>query len=419
MSVLQFLNRKESSPIFLLLQNQPTRFLRASDWKEVTGNIVKSPQIRYSRSMNSSPLHRAARVFHLFIAVLFFLGPPGIAPDADASNSSQRRKISKLKKTVKKLKRRLAGQQIIRVPIPVSVSPATVEQFVDMVTVGNAGNSPDQDYGGGQFGAVNYEFKIGKYEVNLDQYAAFLKAVAATDTHELYDTEMATDLNIAGIERSGTAGNYVYSVIGSGKRPITYVNWFDAARFCNWLHNGRPTGAQNAETTERGAYTLDGATSGIDVQLNRGAKCWIPSEDEWYKAAYHQFSVEGGDSDDYWLYPTGSNTQPGNIPGPSPLANHANFWNGSVWSVTQEMSLDSNQNYLTDGGAFEESESPYGTFDQGGNVWEWNDAIISGTSRGIRGGFWNIGGGTLQASYRPSLPPTAKGDAFGFRVASP
>lgn len=129
---------------------------------------------------------------------------------------------------------------------------------IEMVTVGNAGNSADST----SYGDVSYQFQIGKYEVTVGQYAAFLNAVAATDTYGLYNAAMATDLNVAGIERSGTSGSYQYSVVGSSSRPVTYVSWFDAARFCNWLHYGQPKGLQDLTTTEDGAYLLNGSTSG-------------------------------------------------------------------------------------------------------------------------------------------------------------
>jgi sulfatase modifying factor 1 len=91
---------------------------------------------------------------------------------------------------------------------------------------------------------------------------------------------MATTSSIAGISRAGSSGSYEYSVIGSSAhKPITYVSWFDAARFCNWLHNGQGSGS-----TESGAYTVNGAMGGFYHTVNPGAKTWIPSENEWYKA---------------------------------------------------------------------------------------------------------------------------------------
>ena len=358
----------------------------------------------------------------LALAASLLLGPvvgpiavPDLLPDAEASSRDKRR-IKKLKKQSRKLHKTVSRyrRQLIstRAQLP---KPSIIE----MVKVGNVGNAADQDFGDGQFGAVPYDYSIGKYEVSLTQYTRFLNAVAASDPNGLYNTNMATNLNIAGIERSGSDGSYTYSVIGSGNRPVTYVSWFDAARFCNWLHNDCAAGVQDASTTERGAYTLDGATSGVGIVLNRGAKYWIPSEDEWYKAAYHHPQSDGGPVDSYWDYPTKRDTPnaPGNAIGTA--ENQANHYDGSDYSVTQSGSYDSNQNYLTDGGAYEGSAGPYGTFDQGGNVWEWNDAVISGSFRGLRGGSWNNFESGLRSSFRGDFDPDDEFNNIGFRVASP
>jgi len=376
--------------------------------------------------MTSSLSKNRSLTSALLFAFLFgLLGSFSLVPDAEAATSRDKKKISKLKKTVKKLKRQLSAQRTILVPVNVPFTPPGPTPLIEMVPVGNVGNlddpeDGDQNTGGVQnFGAVPYEFQIGKYEVTLAQYAAFLNAVAAADTNSLYNASMGTDLNSAGIERSGADGSYTYTVIGSGNRPVTYVSWFEAARFCNWLHNGRPTGAQDAGTTERGAYTLDGETNSGIFPRNPGAKYWIPSEDEWYKAAYHQPSGDNGDSDNYWLYPTSSNAPaPGNDIGATPnQANHITSDNN--FSVTESSSYDSNQNYLTDGGAYEGSASFYGTFDQGGNVSEWNDAVISGSFRGLRGGSWVSFEFGLRSSNRNDFSLGVESSTIGFRVASP
>lgn len=195
---------------------------------------------------------------------------------------------------------------------------------IQTVTIGDLGN-PNDPTTGNLYGGVATSYAIGKYEVLLLEYTSFLNAVAATDTNNLYNPSMATDLNIAGIARSGASGNYSYSVIGNGNRPITYVNWFDAARFTNWLHNGQPTGLQVAGTTEQGAYTLNGAISGV-INKNANANYWIPSESEWYKAAYYQPAAAGGDSDSYWRYPTASNAIPNSRNGSTTDANSGNFY---------------------------------------------------------------------------------------------
>jgi len=93
---------------------------------------------------------------------------------------------------------------------------------------------------------------------------------------------------------------------GYENRPVVFVSFLDAMRFANWLGNGQGRG-----NTETGAYTL---TLGGLAPRNAGATVWIPSENEWYKAAYHQPAAQGGDADNYWLYPTGSNATPNSRP---------------------------------------------------------------------------------------------------------
>jgi sulfatase modifying factor 1 len=280
---------------------------------------------------------------------------------------------------------------------------------IDMVTVGDPNNTAD-DTG---YGAVADEYRIGKYEVTIQQYTDFLNAVAATDPYSLYNTSMASNLNIAGISRAGSSGSYTYSVINngglSGNRPITYVSWFDAARFANWMQNGQGSGS-----TETGAYTLvGGQTSGAAPAKNLGAQFYIPTENEWYKAAYYKGS---GTNAGYWDYATQSDTAPGNTIGSG--ANQANYrLDGTTYAVTQSSSYSSSQNYLTDVGAFSSSASAYGTFDQSGNVWEWNDlAGDTGSSRGQRGGCWDYSAFGLSSSFRPTDDPSSEDDSVGFRL---
>jgi len=294
---------------------------------------------------------------------------------------------------------------------------------IDMVTVGNPGNANDTT----SYGGVNYSYQIGKYDVTIGQYTDFLNAVAATDTYSLYNTSMATDLNAAGIARTGVSGSYTYSVITNGgnsaNRPITYVNWFDSARFANWMANGQPTGAQSSTTTENGAYNVNGVTAGTAPAKNvtnpntsAAPTFYIPLENEFYKAAYYSPVLNSG-SGGYYTYATQSNTAPGNQIGSG--ANQANYNNG-VFSVTQSGGQDSNQNYLTDVGAFSGNGSFYGTFDQSGNVYQWND--LNGTSssvRGRRGGAWNGNASSLSSSSRTPTATSLGNSSIGFRLAAP
>ncbi|MHC4445613.1 MAG: SUMF1/EgtB/PvdO family nonheme iron enzyme [Planctomycetota bacterium] len=140
------------------------------------------------------------------------------------------------------------------------------------VLVGDAGNLSD-DTG---YGAVSYSYRIGKYEVTNAQYCEFLNAVAATDTNNLYNGSMGS--GYGGITQSGSAGSYTYNTIaGRGNMPVNYVSWYDCLRFANWMHNGQPTGAQDASTTENGAYDM---LLGDSAVRKPGALVFLTSENE-------------------------------------------------------------------------------------------------------------------------------------------
>jgi len=280
---------------------------------------------------------------------------------------------------------------------------------MDWSTVGNAGNAADPTTG---FGSVGYEYRIGKTEVTNAQYAAFLNAVAASDPNGLYISFMGSNAR-GGITRSGSAGSYTYSVRENmGDKPVNFVSWYDAARMANWMTNGQGSGG-----TESGVYTFNGVNSisGITRDLSNPNQVFIPTEDEWYKAAYHQPASQGGDSDDYWLYATQSNSVPtiatatstGEVANPG--ANVVNYFEGADWN-------GQNGNVTTVGSAG--STSFYGAFDMNGNVWEWNETLI-GSSRGLRGGSFGGLEIFLRSSIRNSSSPSSEDDVVGFRLASP
>lgn len=308
----------------------------------------------------------------------------------------------------------LSALALSAVVVAIVASPAFAIT-IPTVPVGNLGNAADP-LTGNLYGSVSYDYRIGTTEVTNAQYAEFLNFKAASDPLALYNTNMGSNAR-GGITRSGSDGSYVYTTkTNMGDKPVNYVSWYDAIRFANWLHNGQGTG-----DTETGAYTLLGGTptpsNGLSITRNAGATWFLTSEDEWYKSAYYQPSAQGGDSDDYWLYPTASNSAPtvatadsvGDISNPG--SNVANYLSGADWNSL-------NGNVTTVGSAGPLSDSFYGTADQGGNVWEWNEALISGSFRGLRGGSWILNALNLQSSTRSSLNPTLEDSSIGFRVAT-
>jgi formylglycine-generating enzyme required for sulfatase activity len=292
------------------------------------------------------------------------------------------------------------------------------------VPVGNAGNANDTTTNS-PYGAVAYNYNIGTYDVTLTQYTAFLNSVASTDTYGLYyDLSLGTNMNVAGISRSGSPGSYTYSVIGDGQRPVTYVSWYSAIRFANWLTDG---------TTESGAYTISngGNNSGtVTVPTTAQRAAWshgnstywyIPDENEWYKAAYYDPTIPGANK--YWLFPTRSNAYP-SADVPPGGSNSANFYGTNGYALTQSTSRISTQNYLTDVGAYSNSPSYYGTFDQGGDVGQFNDLDpdVASMSRGYRGGAWFGDVTNLDALLRFTTPADLshvfETNTLGFRVAA-
>ena len=271
---------------------------------------------------------------------------------------------------------------------------------------------------------MSYDYSIGKYEITAGQYTEFLNAVATiSDPYGLYNDRMDYNRVLTmgcNIQRILNAGSYSYSVSSDwANRPVNFVSWGDTVRFVNWLSNGQPTGAltgdpaRDAGLTEDGSYYLNGAMSGsalMAVTRKANATWVIPSEDEWYKAAYNK---NNGVTADYFEYPTSSDTMPSNkLAEPNDPGNNATFYDYNSGGYTIGSPY-----YRTEVGAHENSDSPYGTFDQGGNVKEWNETAVNDSSRGMRGGWYMSYSAGLTASFRDYAEPSDEWQYIGFRVA--
>jgi len=274
---------------------------------------------------------------------------------------------------------------------------------IDWVTVGLPGNACEVQ-SQGCFGGVDYTYRISKYEVTNAQYAEFLNGVAASDPNGLYNPQMTSSPR-GGITRSGGDGSYVYTAIaGRDQMPVVFVSFYDALRFANWMDNGQIVGFQDATTTEDGTYTI--TEQGIldnTIVRNAGPRIAIPSEDEWYKAAYHD--ALGMQSTDYFRYPAGSSTIV-TCDFPSNAPNSAN--------------CGPTVNDFTDVGSYTASSSPWGTFDQGGNSYNWNEAVDeNGFNRQARGGSWADGHIALASTTRRFNNPLDENEITGFRLVAP
>jgi formylglycine-generating enzyme required for sulfatase activity len=301
---------------------------------------------------------------------------------------------------------------------------------LEVVPVGNPDNPGDVQEND-SFGSVPYSFRIGKTEITNAQYTVFLNSVHRQwfDELRLWDEFMASSSS-GGIiyTPSDPAGQKYQFKLGRGNNPVNYVSWYSAIRFANWLHNGAGVGSD----TETGAYTLGPLDEfgrpidGKGIVRNPAAKWFLPSEDEWYKAAYHK---NDGVTGNYWKYPTSTDTMPYSDQSPGSdapdLSNTANFnRNDDVnnnyndgYAVTGVDPLLHGVNHLTDAAAYRMSQSPYGTFDQGGNVWEWTEQLFGTDKRWTRGGSWKSENG-LAAWEASFVSARTEQVTTGFRVAT-
>ena len=227
------------------------------------------------------------------------------------------------------------------------------------VKVGDPGNKADVDRPRvGSFGAVDYVYEIGRHKVSNAEYAVFLNALAAkTDPHRLYHSQMK-------IRRGGKEGEYVYVAHpASANAAVTYVTWHDALRYCNWLHGG---------DSEQGAYPFSGET--LVGARQAGARFFLPSEDEWYKAACYDPESQG-----YRLFPL----------------------------------RDAHQ--LIHGRKLP-PKSSYGILGAADPIWEWTESKVGEQFRGLRSDSWFQGNNRQAVGHFYSNPDLELGHV-GFRIA--
>lgn len=225
---------------------------------------------------------------------------------------------------------------------------------IEFVTIGDPGNASDNT----GHGAVDYSYRIGKYEITQQQWD---KVAAVT----------------------GVSGGGAWS----GQQPVADVSWYHAAFFCNFLTSG---------SIYNGVYqfTDSGNFDCIDRQTARntyGAIYFLPTEDEWYKAAYYDASNRV-----YYDFSNTSDTPP--IEGDE---SNYNYGAGTdPWQVGSGM-LEMN-----------------GTYDMMGNVWEWTETKV-GNYRSKRGGYYaSRDSEQLSSSYYTWGSEWSDNIGTGFRIAS-
>jgi formylglycine-generating enzyme required for sulfatase activity len=207
------------------------------------------------------------------------------------------------------------------------------------------------------------DFYIDLYEVTNAQYAECEANGPCTPPS---DTGSVT--------RKSYYGNPEYD-----DYPVIWVTWEQAKTYCEW----------------------------------REAR--LPTEAEWEKAAR---GIEGR------LYPWGNSLD----------GNRANFCDTNCPFDHRSQNYDDGQTDTAAVGSYPNGVSPYSVYDMAGNVWEWvadwYDANYystspaenplgpaGGTSRVLRGGAWNVDGGSVRATRRFEGGPATHYYDVGFRCA--
>ena len=284
---------------------------------------------------------------------------------------------------------------------------------IEFVTVGDAGNTANAN----TYGDVAYTFKIQKYEFTNAQYAAFLNAVDPQGLNPLgiYNPNMGSNVR-GGITNTGaTSGAYYATKENMGDKPVNYVSWFEAAEVANWLHHGGQTYAtteSGSTAMQTGAYTLNRTDKTFTAYKNPGALYWVPTADEWAKAAFYK---GGGTDAGYWLYATKSDTTPTavtasvtGVGSAGDAGNYANYSDNAIWNEVASVTTIG-----TNGGP-----GTYGTFDMNGNLSEWNSADGLPQSMVNRwGGSWTNARNHLENTYTDSIAATTESQSIGFRIA--
>jgi len=256
----------------------------------------------------------------------------------------------------------------------------TNEFTVDFVSISQTNNTADTT----TYGAVPYEYRMGKYEIS-----------------ELQITK-ARQIGMANV----SAGAW------TGSQPAANISWYEAAAFVNFLNTNSGKTAAYALTFSNSQWSmaLQDPTNawtlgGTNLYRNKDAYYFLPSENEWYKSAYYNPA-----GTNYFVYPTGSDFAPTAV---------ASGTNAGTAVSTQPFQGPPASVDLAGG------LSPYGTMGQGGNVWEWNESAWDNRNSSVskdriyRGGDFYNGSSQLRSSTRGNgNPPSAESFLIGFRVAS-
>ena len=301
------------------------------------------------------------------------------------------------------------------------------------VVIGDTNNPSDTTWGS-SLGSVSYNYLMTKYEISNIEYCYFLNCVdpEGLNPQNIYDTNMGSQ-TLGGILFTNSNANGAKYTLKPrmGNKPVNFVNWWCAARFCNWLHNGasiyNTTDTSSSAPQNNGSYTLGTSTAGSTVAANASALFTIPTYNEWIKAAHYK---GGNASNTYWNYATRTNTTPSAVSadvvtgdGVSQISNNtANISYSANWDPVNgsPFSVRSGPTTVGTNGA----SSSYGLFDMAGNVAEITVSSSSAAAAlKARGGdyttylyyYFDL---QYERFYQPAINSDTRNATMGFRIAS-
>jgi formylglycine-generating enzyme required for sulfatase activity len=332
-------------------------------------------------------------------------------------------------------------------PVRADIDPLSGIDFVRITHPGNAPwmGSPPQQFPPIQNqalgrGSVGYEYSIGRFEVTTSQWTEFFNAaydrpVGDPNLPWLIPPTFWGAQGTTPINSSNPNARRWQVPAGNEMRPVGNISWRMAAMYCNWLHNDKGT---TREAFMSGAYNVStfgpNGLGGFSDQPTRSpdARYFIPSWDEWLKAAHYDPHKNGPDQGGWWAYPNGSDSPL--IPGPPGVLVSANLLqppfpdpNGVPAQTNygwESQNFPGYSPFTVPLGAYPDVQSPWGLLDVSGATSEWTEEIRNfaggGMTRVYDGSSWNdLGSGVVDPIWlRSSTEPWISAYGHGFRIAS-